>query len=256
MARALVAGMLRSGVLQPGEAIGLARSAESEEAFRALHPGLGWAKPSREAFADATHILLAVKPAQFPEALAALEPWPEKACYLSIAAGLRLEKLDGLLGGGRRVLRAMPNTPCMLGSGVTAYCGNSLAAPEDLAFAEKAFGSVGLAVRLPEDQFDALTALSGSGPAYYYEFTRCLAEAAASLGMDPGTARRLARATALGAARMMAETGQDEESLIAQVKSKGGTTEAALNSLGGNKLAETVQKALVAAAARSQELSA
>lgn len=256
MARALVAGMLRSGMLPPGEVTGLARSAESEKAFRALHPGLGWAQPSREAFADATHILLAAKPAQLPEALAAWSPWPEKACYLSIAAGLRLEKLGKLLGKGRRILRAMPNTPCMLGAGVTAYCGNSHATAEDLAFAEKAFSSVGLAVRLPEEQFDALTALSGSGPAYYYEFTRCLAEAAAALGLDPGTAHRLARATALGAARMMAETGQDEETLIAQVKSKGGTTEAALDSLSGHKLAETVQKALAAAAARSQELSA
>jgi pyrroline-5-carboxylate reductase len=256
MARALVGGMLKAGILQPGEITGIARSEESKAAFLALAPGLGWELPSRSALRGATHVLFGIKPAQFPDLLPALGPWPEDACYLSIAAGLCLEKIGLLLGGaGRhRILRAMPNTPCMLGAGVTGFCGNACATPSDLAFAGKAFGSVGLALQLPEDQFDALTALSGSGPAYYYEFTRCLADAAARLGMAPETARQLARATALGAARMMAETGQNEEALIAQVKSKGGTTEAALNNFNDNNLQEITQNALSAAYNRSKEL--
>lgn len=256
MGRAIVVGLVRKKVFKPEEIIGADKIEEAKNSFLAIEKGLRWGGGDLELVCrEADVIFISVKPQQLAEVLPRLVVKEKKHLYLSIAAGVPLAKLESFLGKDAKIVRAMPNTPALLGQGVTAFAGNLSVDDKDLQLAEKVFASVGSCYRVPEEMLDAVTALSGSGPAYFYLFIDCLREAAEACGLDPKISLEMASKTALGAAEMLLTTGKSPEELITQVRSKGGTTEAALKSFEDSKFDLVCQRAVDAAWKRASELA-
>jgi pyrroline-5-carboxylate reductase len=200
-------------------------------------------------------IVLAVKPQQLKEVALQLSPLLATQLVVSIAAGVRAATLSAWLMGYTRIVRSMPNTPAMIGAGVSAlYALPEVEAAQRQAAAEvlKAAGSVVWVE--DESQMDAVTAVSGSGPAYVFYFMEAMQHAGIELGLSSEVARQLALETFLGAAKLAMASTEDLATLRARVTSKGGTTERALLSMQGNAVAEAIGKALHAAAERSREL--
>jgi pyrroline-5-carboxylate reductase len=200
-------------------------------------------------------LVLAVKPQHMREAVGPLAGHLRGQLVISIAAGLRLPDLSRWLGGYRRLVRTMPNTPAMIGAGITALCADPGVPHEGREKAEKILGAVGRTLWIEDEaQMDAVTAVSGSGPAYVFYFIEALESAARDLGFAEEAARLLAVETFLGAARL-AENSKDPVGLLRErVTSKGGTTEAALNSFGADGVNVAIQRGVHAAAARGREL--
>jgi pyrroline-5-carboxylate reductase len=175
--------------------------------------------------------------------------------FVSIAAGVTLNRLEGALGGRARVIRVMPNAPAMVGQGMAALVRGRNATRVDEAFALKIFRAVGDAVALKDETLlDTVTALSGSGPAYVYLFAKALADAAVALGLPPELALRMALKTIRGAEENMRRSPMTAAELIRIVASPGGTTEAALKQLGSDGFSDIVARAIHAAAERSRQL--
>jgi pyrroline-5-carboxylate reductase len=202
--------------------------------------------------------VLAVKPQMMADALQRLAPFGNgRTVFLSIAAGTPIRFFETVLGAATPLVRAMPNTPAAVGRGITAIIGNAAAGDPELALAEELLAAVGQTVRLQdESQMDAVTAVSGSGPAYVFLLIEALAAAGEAEGLPPDLAMRLARAT-VGGAGQLAETSTDSaEQLRINVTSPGGTTAAALAVLmrAESGLPALLREAVAAAASRSQEL--
>jgi pyrroline-5-carboxylate reductase len=174
---------------------------------------------------------------------------------VSIAAGITTQCLQQQLPAGLRVVRVMPNMPALAGAGVSVYCLGSWASEEDAQLVAALFQSVGVVVRLDEKHLDAVTALSGSGPAYVFFLAECMLQAGVEMGLDHATAKTLTLGTIRGATRLLEETGQEPEELRRRVTSKGGTTAAALEVLEEGHVKEMFVKAIRAAQKRSRELS-
>ena len=200
-------------------------------------------------------IIIAVKPQNIDEALKEISFYGKDRLHISIAAGITTRRIEKALGGKSRVVRVMPNTPALVGEGISALCKGRYALRTDIKTADEIFSSVGEAVELSERYFDIVTALSGSGPAYFFYLKEALIDAAVRLGMDRKTAKRLVLKTALGSARLLLESGHEPGLLRRQVTSKGGTTERAIKVLEKAKIKEAVARAVRAAARRSKELS-
>lgn len=204
---------------------------------------------------DCDVLVLAVKPQQMRGALAPAQGKLEGQLVVSIAAGLRIDVLARWLGGHARIVRAMPNTPALIGAGATGLVGAPAVTPADRDAATRILSAVGSVTWLPEEgNIDAVTALSGSGPAYVFYFIEALIEAGIAQGLAPETARALALDTVLGAAKLAVSSPDDVATLRARVTSKGGTTEAALRAMEGENFKALVARALDAAQARSREL--
>lgn len=201
-------------------------------------------------------VVLAVKPQVMAEALkdigAALDP---ATLVVSIAAGIPTHRIQQQLPAGRRVVRVMPNMPALAGAGVSVYCLGSHATEDDTKLVEALFQSVGVVVRLDERHLDAVTALSGSGPAYVFFLAELMMQAGHEMGLDHATAKTLTLGTIRGAARLLEETEQEPEELRRRVTSKGGTTAAAFEVLEDGRVKEFFVKAIRAAQKRSRELS-
>jgi pyrroline-5-carboxylate reductase len=243
MGSALLAGWLARG-LAP-RAVHVIEPAPTDW-LRGAGVALNAPLPPRAALA-----LVAVKPQAMGAALPGLRGLD--ALTVSIAAGTTLGALTDALGG--RVVRAMPNTPAAIGRGITAIVGNAAAMPADLALAEAAMSAVGQVVRLEDEaQMDAVTGLSGSGPAYLFHLIEAMARAGAAQGLPPEMAQRLARATVAGAGAL-AEGGADPAELRRAVTSPGGTTQAGLEVLMA-ELPDLMTRTVAAATARSRELRA
>ena len=198
--------------------------------------------------------VLAVKPVDAETAARALAATGTPR-VLSIMAGVPLERLKAWLGPTPAVLRAMPNTPALVGAGVAGLSGGDRATEADFAWAEEILGAVGEVVRVGEPDLDAVTGLSGSGPAYVFLVAEALVEAGIRCGLDPDVSRSLTVACVAGAGRLMAVTREDPAALRAQVTSPGGTTEAGVARLEAHGLREAVAQAVTAATERSRELS-
>jgi len=196
--------------------------------------------------------LLAVKPNDVAEAAGSLEA-PR---VLSIAAGVRLASLEELLPKGCRVLRAMPNTPALLGEGAAAVAAGAAAGQPDLNWAVGILESVGTAVVVEESLLDAVTGVSGSGPAYLFLVAEAMISAAVEVGLSPEVAAGLVRQTLLGSAKLLAEGAKPPEQLRQNVTSPGGTTAAALEVFEARQLREIFSQAIGAATDRSKELGA
>ena len=211
---------------------------------------------AKSAFAEAPAILLAVKPQVLESAV---ELWKNAALSLSkklvisIVAGVTIEKL-AMLTGGDRIVRVMPNTPALVGAGAAAYAPGPGATAEDAELVERILSAVGMARRMKESDLDAVTALSGSGPAYVFAFIQALADGGVAEGLSREAAQALAVQTVLGAAEMAARSGDHPAVLKDAVTSPGGTTIRALEVLEDRGFSGAVIQAVRAAARRSREL--
>ncbi len=200
-------------------------------------------------------VVLAVKPQQMKAAVAPLAGRLTRQVVVSIAAGLRLADVGRWLGGYHRLVRAMPNTPALIGAGVTGLYADPSVNAAGRESAERILGAVGSTVWIADEaQMDAVTAVSGSGPAYVFHFIEALEAAGASLGFDAATARRLAIDTVLGAAKLAAGSDEAPAVLRERVTSKGGTTEAALASMASSGVFDAIVRAVHAANVRGREL--
>jgi len=200
-------------------------------------------------------LVLAVKPQDMRAALASLGAGVGGMLVISIAAGLRLDDLARWMGGHRRIVRCMPNTPALIGKGIAGLYALPEVSAQERARAEQVLAAVGEVVWVDaEALLDPVTAVSGSGPAYVFWFIEQLAAAGARLGLEPRTAQRLALATVRGAAELAAQSGESPTVLRERVTSKGGTTEAALKVLAEEGVAERLERAIEAASRRGAEL--
>ena len=196
--------------------------------------------------------VIAVKPLDVPTAVAGASA----RRILSIAAGVTIATLEAAAGDGVAVVRAMPNTPALVGAGAAAIAGGTAAGDDDLDWAESILGSVGTVVRVPESALDAVTGLSGSGPAYVFLVVEALVEAGVLAGLPRPIASTLAAQTLLGAGRLLVESGDAPEALRAMVTSPGGTTAAGIAELERHGVRAAFLDAVVAATKRSKELGA
>jgi pyrroline-5-carboxylate reductase len=254
MATALARGFVRAGLVSKDKLLASDPAAAAREAF-ARETG-GRTTPSNVDVAQAARIVvLAVKPAQVAGVLAEVRGvWTDKHVLLSIAAGVPLGKLETFLGDGARVLRVMPNTPALAGCSATAYAAGNSASAEDCDLAQRLFSSIGLAVQLKENLLDAVTGLSGSGPAYVCLFIEALSDGGVAAGLPRELATRLAAQTVMGAARMVLETGMHPGELKDMVASPGGTTIEGIHKLEEGSFRSTVIGAVRAAAEKSKQL--
>lgn len=211
------------------------------------------ATPAKVA-ADSDIVILAVKPGDMPALCQTLAKVKGSRLYLSIAAGVPLANLESWLGSKQRVIRSMPNTPALVGTGAAAFARGAAATADDAALAAKILGSVGTADEVPEKLLDAVTGLSGSGPAYVYTVIEALADGGVLMGLPRATALRLAAQTVAGAAQMVLETGKHPGALRDEVTSPGGTTIAGLEQLESHGLRNALIQAIRKATERSKEL--
>jgi pyrroline-5-carboxylate reductase len=253
MGAAIVGGLVDRGfpaaditVIEPGAAARESLAARFGVAVREA-PGAG--------LPPADALVLAVKPQQMRQAVAPLVPLPPSTLVVTIAAGIRIADLSRWLGGHAAIVRAMPNTPALVHAGMTGLYAPPAVDAGGRARADGLLGAVGETVWLPrEEDLDAVTAVSGSGPAYVFYFIEALERAGVEMGLAPEAARALALGTFAGAARLARERGEDPAVLRAQVTSKGGTTERALAEMEGAALKARFVEAVKAARERSREL--
>ena len=254
MGEALLRGMLSAGV---AEARNVYAADPSAERRKALAPLIGENVLSNtHALVDACQVVvLAVKPGVVPaiskDVAAALTP---KHLVVSIVAGVSLATLSEALGT-ERVVRVMPNTPARVGASASAYSAGAGATEEDVALVEEMLGAVGTCVRVEEKHMDAVTGLSGSGPAYVYLVIEALSDGGVKMGLPRETATRLAAQTVLGAAKMVLETGLHPGQLKDQVATPGGTTIEGLHALEGAGVRRAFMDAVVAATEKAKRLS-
>jgi pyrroline-5-carboxylate reductase len=249
MGSALVGGLVGAG-WEPGSVTIVESDPSRRAALGEELPGVALS-PTPE---SAEGAVVAVKPADAEGACTALAA-TEPSRVLSIMAGVRLDRLESWFGGGSAVLRAMPNTPALVGAGVSALAGGRRADDADVAWAEGILGAVGRVVRLAESELDAVTGLSGSGPAYVFFVAEALIEAGIRGGLDPAASRTLVVETIAGAGRLLALTREDPAKLRAQVTSPGGTTEAGVARLEALGVRSALSEAVAAATERSREMS-
>jgi pyrroline-5-carboxylate reductase len=200
-------------------------------------------------------LVLAVKPNHASEVLLEIRPEIQPRHLLaSIAAGVSLKTMIGVLGQSARLVRVMPNTPCLVGAGAAGFARGGSAREADGALVRRLLSTVGIAVELPEALLDAVTGLSGSGPAYVYQVIEALSDGGVLAGLPRDVATKLAAQTVLGAAKMVLETGQTPADLKDAVASPGGTTIAGLHALEKGALRAALMNAVQAATIRSREL--
>ena len=252
MGEALARGLLDAGWSAGDIILADIRGDRLEELGKSL--GCGTTTDALEAAAEASGAILAVKPQDAPAALDRIAGALQEGGLVSIVAGLKTSSIEEKLGGRPSVVRAMPNTPARVGKGVTALTAGRYATDETKELAEAVFSSVGPVVWLPEDKLDAVTALSGSGPAYVFLMAEALVEAGVALGLPRDVAETLAFATIEGSGKMLRSTGEPPAVLRAQVTSPGGTTAAALVVLEAMAVRAAFAEAVRAAHKRSREL--
>lgn len=253
MGETLASGFLRYVTPKPDLVIAEKREERAEELRREL--GVSIAE-SVEAVRGAAVVVLVVKPQDTPALLAevgaAVEPG---ALVISIAAGIRTSTIEAALPSGVDVVRAMPNTPARVDRGVTGISAGAGCTAEGLALAERLMSSVGAVIEVPEGLQDAVTAVSGSGPAYVFFLAEAMTSAAVDLGIDQETAARMVTHTILGAATLLDTSGESAEVLRRNVTSPNGTTAAAISTMEQLGVKQAVVSAVTAARDRSRELS-
>ena len=255
MAEALVRGLLASGQATNTDITVSDISAERLQYFKDTFSVNG-ETDNVLAVANRDVVFLAIKPQLFPEVLPLMkEALSPEALIISIAAGVPASKIEAALGEGVKVVRVMPNTPALVGKGVSALSAGQHASQEDLDRATQLLSAVGGTLQVPEKQLDAVTAVSGSGPAYVFYLIEGMMKAGVELGLDPAHVRQLVADTVEGAAVMVKESSTEPSELRARVTSKGGTTAAAIQYFDSQDALATIQGAVKAAHARSIELA-
>jgi pyrroline-5-carboxylate reductase len=211
---------------------------------------------NQDAAASADVVVVGVKPAMVPDLLREIAPHLRPGTIVvSIAAGVTIATFEQILGPGIPVVRSMPNTPAVVGRAVTGLAAGTTATPADLAVVREVFETVGTVIEVPESQIDALSTISGSGPAYVFLLIEKLTDAAVGKGFDRDAARLMAEQTFIGAAELLRASGEDPAELRRQVTSPKGTTERAIAVLETAHLDEVFAEATDAALARARELA-
>ena len=254
MATALAKGFVKAGLVGPKQIIAGDLSQAACASF-GKEVGAKTTAINPDVVKSAEVLILAVKPDQVAALLAEIrEHFTDKHLLISIAAGVTLAKLEAGLGPNARLIRVMPNTPALVGASASAFALSKSAQPGDAELAQKLFSAVGVAFQVKESLLDAVTGLSGSGPAYVYQFIEALGDGGVASGLPRDIATRLAAQTVLGGAKMVLETGQHPGALKDQVTSPGGTTIEGLHELEKGKLRATVMSAVRAATEKSRKL--
>ncbi|HEX9831815.1 MAG TPA: pyrroline-5-carboxylate reductase [Mycobacterium sp.] len=255
MAEGIAAGLLGRGVYRDDQLIASDPAPARRDVFTAL--GVAVTEDNARVVADSSIVLLAIKPQGFAAVADGLRPeMRPDHLVISIMAGIGSDGIAAALGDAAiRVVRVMPNLPIRVGAGIAGVCGGAAATPDDVATAARIFAAGGESVVVSdESKLDAVTAVSGSGPAYFYAFVEAIVAGGVAAGLDEADALKLAEHTCLGAARMMLETGEPPADLRRKVTSPGGTTQAALESMARAGVPKAIRDAVVASAERSREL--
>lgn len=253
MATALAHGLIQAGFADAAQVTAGDVSPEARHAFEKI-TGAATVPTNAEVLARSQVIVLAVKPQVMAKVLTEIAPQiTREHLVISIAAGIPLAQLESALNE-RRVVRVMPNTPALVGAGAAGFTRGKFATPADAQTVERMFNTVGIACEVPESLLDAVTGLSGSGPAYAFEIIEALSDGGVLAGLPRDIATRLAAQTLLGSAKMVLETGQHPGSLKDAVTSPGGTTIAGLHELEKGALRGTLMSAVRAASHRAREL--
>ena len=256
MAEAIARGVMAKNVLRAEQMIAADVSPQRREVFqgelkvRAIEQNADVARQSRV-------VLLSVKPQQMADALAALAPaMAGQTLVISIAAGISTGFIERHLGAGTpwRVVRVMPNTPMLVGEGMSGISRGANASDQDVATVRRLFESAGEVIEVTEDKMNAVTAMSGSGPAYFFLLVEQMIAAGVDMGLSAQHARQLAAKTALGAAKMLATSSDAPEELRRRVTSPGGTTHAAITHLQAQSVPQAIVDAIKAAERRGKEL--
>lgn len=253
MANALIGGLIRQGVTGSDIEV-IEPQAENRERL-AQDFGVTVCARVEEAALACDMLVLAVKPQQMQAAIAPLQGRLDDQVVVSIAAGLRTASLSAWLGGYRKIVRCMPNTPAMIGAGVTGLYATESVAPREREAAERVLQAAGATLWVADEaRMDAITAVSGSGPAYVFMFIEAMQDAAGQLGFTAEESRQLAVDTVLGAAKLAAASDEPASILRARVTSKGGTTEAALQTMTAQGVQAGIIAGIMAAQARGKAL--
>jgi pyrroline-5-carboxylate reductase len=254
MSSAMVKGLLQQKVFAPGEIACTSGPDGTAEALAAA-TGVSVNHDLSELLEKASVIVAAFKPQQLADLSPEVAALSDGKLVLSILAGSRIRVLAAKFSGARNIVRVMPNLPGQIRAGISAYSFQHAPSSEDRKLVAAILGSLGEHLELPEEQLDAVTALSGSGPAYVFEFIAALRDGGVAAGLDRAVAYRLALATVAGSARFVQESGIDPETLREQVSSPGGTTLAGLKVMQDQNFRGLISETIQAAQRRSQELS-
>lgn len=253
MATALAKGWLRAGLIHADGCRASDPLPQARQAFT-VETGCLAVVGNREIVPPSDVLVLAVKPQSMPALLEEIRPLVAGKLVVSIAAGITLRQLAAGLGSSCRLIRVMPNTPCLIGASASGYSPGDNASAEDLALVDRLLKAVGVAFRLPEHLLDAVTGLSGSGPAFVYLMIEALSDGGVRVGLPRDVATALAAQTVLGAAKMVLETQSHPGVLKDMVASPGGTTIAGLHALERGGVRGALMDAVEAATRRAIEL--
>lgn len=254
MAAAFIGGLLEKRALPPRDLICLSGSGRTAQAL-AARTGIACATDLAELLREADTVVVAFKPQHLTQADPRLGELTKGKLVLSVLAGKRLSSLARVFPHARNLVRSMPNTPGQIGAGITAWSAQHALTGADLTLVQTLLGALGQVIEVQEDELDAVTGVSGSGPAYVFEFAGALRDAGVAAGLSPATAERLSIETLLGAARLLARQGEAPETLRDKVTSPNGTTFAGLQQLRAGDFRGLLRATVLAATARSRELS-
>ncbi len=254
LASAIVRGLLTNGACAPADLAGTSKHGASAQKL-AAETGLTFEPDLAKLLGGADTVVVAFK----PQALAAADPrladLTAGKLVISVLAGKRLTRLAQVFPRARNLVRFLPNTPAAIGAGITGWCAAAPLSPADRALVQSILDAMGAAVEVAEPHLDAITALGGSGPAFVFEFVAALRDGGLAAGLPPEIAKKFAAETVLGAARLLARTGTDPETLRTQVVSPNGTTAAGLQVMAARQFRETLRDTILAATRRAEELS-
>ena len=256
MARSLIGGMIATGISNQDISVSEPKADLREKLNEDF--GVSASEDNASAVMGADVVVLAVKPQVLQEVVTPLGNLiaETRPLLISVAAGVTSSSIERWVGGHPALIRVMPNTPALIGAGISALYANSNVSDDHRALAEKIVTAVGKTIWIEEESLmDAVTAVSGSGPAYFFYVMQAIHDAAVREGLDAKTARLLSLETALGAARLAVESTEDPGTLQKQVTSPGGTTEAAIRVLNDSGVGDALQRAVSAARARGGELA-
>lgn len=254
MGRAMLSGVVSSHFLKPNEIIASDVNKDLEKAIVSTF-GIIWGENNYDIVKNSKYVLIAVKPQNLNRVLDEIKmALSTGSVIISIVAGISTGYIQKKLANNVGVIRVMPNTPALVGKGMSAISRGKLVLEEDFNFAVNLIKSVGEYVIIDEKYQNIATALSGSGPAYFFMFCKHLIDAGISVGLDPDIARKLVVGTLVGSSKMVRESGKDIDKLIKMVSSPGGTTEAALGKFYEKRIDRIILEAVSSAAKRAEDL--
>jgi pyrroline-5-carboxylate reductase len=254
--QALIGGLVRAEYVAPGSIRATRRTMSALDDLRARFPGIGAGSDNSDAVSDASTVILAVKPQGAVDVLGEIGPHlSNDVLLISTLAGITTRSIVKILGKPVAVVRTMPNTPCLVDEGATAIAPGEYADEDHLAIARHIFEAVGEVEQVPEELMDAVTGLSGSGPAYVYMVIEALTDGGVKQGLTRPVALRLAAQTVFGAAKLVLDTGRHPAILRDEVTTPGGTAIAAVAELESHGLRTMLINAVATATSRSRELN-